>query len=114
MPPTRCSWTRAHPSGRKTWLFGRGSSGTSRACSAGWPPERRGGPLRTTTPSRQLKKAAREARGSAASKGLAIDIVLIDDDALAEGDLHVAAKNKQASPAWLDRVAGGKTCVFII
>lgn len=58
--------------------------------------------------------AAREALGSASSKGLAIDIVLIDAGDMALGDLHVAAKIQTARQAWKDRAARGQSSAFLI
>jgi hypothetical protein len=59
--------------------------------------------------------AARSARAPiAATKGLAIDTVWIDEMDFAAGTAHVAARIQQARRAWKDRAISGLSSAFVI
>jgi hypothetical protein len=58
--------------------------------------------------------AARQARGPAASKGLAIDVVIVDEHDLDQGDVHVTRVLQHARRQWKDRAARGESSAFMM
>lgn len=58
--------------------------------------------------------AARQSMGTSASKGLAIDIALVEERDLEEGEARVASVIRSCRRTWKDRASRGESSAFLI